>query len=74
MQAYVLFTYNKAINSILKPISSWKSDTLSVEAWRLFKKYENSPVQYREEVYYKDFLRLLTPNSEPDILIRLGKS
>ena len=74
MQAYVLFTYNKAINSILKPISGLRSDSLSIESWKLFKKYEDSTVQFREEIYYNDFLRLINSGNEPDTLIRLGKS
>lgn len=73
MQAYVLFTYNKAINSILKPISGLRSDSLSIESWKLFKKYEDSTVQFREEIYYNDFLRLINSGSESDMLIRLGK-
>jgi histone deacetylase complex regulatory component SIN3 len=59
MQAYVLFTFDKAISSILKPISGLKNDDLSVECWKLFKKYEDSPHQYQEQMYYNDFLRLL---------------
>lgn len=50
MQAYVLFTFEKAINSIIKPISNLKSDDLSKESWKLFKKYEDSPFQFKEEM------------------------
>lgn len=73
MQAYVLFTYDKAINSILKPMASLRSDVFANDCWKLFKKYEDSPFQYKEEMYYNDFLRLISPSGEPDMLVRLGK-
>lgn len=71
MQAYVLFTFDKAVSNIMKPISTLKSDNFSNECWKLFKKYEDSPFQYKEEMYYNDFLRLLIPTSEPDLLVRI---
>lgn len=73
MQAYVLFTYDKAVNNCLRLMSVLKNDQLSCESWRLFKKYENNPSQYKEDSYYKDFLRMIIPGSEPDLLVRLRK-
>jgi hypothetical protein len=73
MQAYALFTYDKVIGYILKPMGSFKSDYLSRESWKLFKKFEDSPSQYREQVYYQNFLRRIAPNNEPEFLVRIGK-
>jgi histone deacetylase complex regulatory component SIN3 len=73
MQAYVLFTYDKATNNIIKQLVPLKNEYMSHESWRLFKKYENSPYQFKEEIYYQDFLKLIQAQSEPDFLIRLSK-
>ena len=73
MKAYVMFTYDKAISNILKPMNNINGDNLSNESWKLYKKYEDCPNQFREEIYYNDFLRLVQANSDQDVLIRLGK-
>jgi histone deacetylase complex regulatory component SIN3 len=73
MQAYVLFTYDKATNNIIKQMLPLKNEYMAQESWRLFKKYENAPYQFKEEIYYQDFLKLIQAQSEPDFLIRLGK-
>lgn len=73
MHAFVLLSYEKAVNNIFRQMSNLRSEKLSRESWKLFKKYEDSPVAYREEVYYNDFLRLIVQGNEPDMLIRLGK-
>lgn len=71
MQAYVLFTFDKAVNLIMKPLSGLKSDDLAGECWKLFKTYEDSPNIYQEEMYYNDFLRILPLQYEPDFLVRI---
>lgn len=73
MQAYGLFTFDKAVSNTIKLMNTLKNDAFAIQSWKLFKKYENSPTQYREELYYKDFLRLIAPGAEPGVLIRLCK-
>ena len=41
MQGYVVFTFEKAVNNIMKAMHTLKSDDLSKECWKLFKKYED---------------------------------
>lgn len=50
MQAYVLFTFDKAVNITMKSILNLKTDDLSSDCWKLFKKYENCPTQFQEEM------------------------
>lgn len=72
MEAYVMFTFDKAVSSTAKTFTQVINDKLSINLWKLFKKYEDAPSQYREEIYYNDFLRSIQPTHD-EIFVRMGK-
>ena len=74
MQAFVVFTFEKAVGYMTKSITTLKNDNLAYESWRLFKKYEGSPIQFKEDIYYNDFIRIIPAGGENEVYVRLGKS
>mmetsp|Transcript_26771 Transcript_26771/g.23631 ORF Transcript_26771/g.23631 Transcript_26771/m.23631 type:complete len:125 (+) Transcript_26771:79-453(+) len=71
MQAFMVFTFDKAVSNMFKSISTLKNDNLAYESWRLFKKYEDAPVQYKEDIYYNDFIRIIPVGGENEVYVRL---
>jgi len=73
MHAYVVFTFDKAVDKFYRSITSLKNDNFAYESWRLLKKYENSPLKFREDIYYNDFIRVIPVGGENEVYVRLGK-
>ncbi|CAI2369188.1 unnamed protein product [Moneuplotes crassus] len=70
MQAYILFTFDKAVSNFSRAISSLKNDNTAYESWKLIKKYEGFPCKFKEDAYYNDFIRIIPAGVENEVFFR----